>query len=39
MDRNRFTGEMSYAYQATELNPVENGWMGYLVTQNGWPED
>ena len=30
---------MNYAFKHLEVHPYKNSWLGYIITQNGYPED
>ena len=34
-----FKDDMKYAFNALELKPYEESWLGYLITQNGYFND
>jgi hypothetical protein len=34
-----FASEMGYAFYHFESSPFKNSWLGYLITQNGYPEE
>ena len=34
-----FKDDLRYAFDDLELNPYEDSWLGYLITQNGYEDD